>query len=142
MNFSRSQWWTAFVLDVLVKAVFGCVALGVHITQGLESPNLLAPFILVAALFSGFHFLCLFFGNRLVGSLPTTSRQRSGVLKFVLVLIFGNVLFILGVSAFQPVFDDIFDGVVLSAFIAAANLASILLVAAAGGLLHLVKRRA
>jgi len=144
MNFSASQWWSAFVLDVLIKAALiywqaALVTLGTITLQRLEP---LIPFILMAVSLSGLHFLCLFFGNRFVGSLRATNVQRSRPLKFVLVLIFANVLFIVSFAAILSVSGSIYDHVLLSTMVAATNMLPVLLVAAAGAFLSLVKPRA
>lgn len=101
MNLSASQRWLAFILDVLIKAALICwqaalVILGMITLRGFEP---LIPFILMAASLSCLHFLCLFFGNRFVGSLQAATVRRSQPLKFVLVLIFAKLFFIVSFAA-------------------------------------------
>ncbi|WP_342712188.1 hypothetical protein AAFG13_12600 [Bradyrhizobium sp. B124] len=144
MNLSASQWWIAFVLDVLIKAALfywqaALVTLGMIALQGFES---LIPFILVAASLSSLHFLCLFFGNRFVGSLQAATVQRSRPLKFVLMLIFANLFFIVSFAAVLSVSGNVLDHILLSAIVAVTNLVPVLLVTATGGLLGIAELRA
>ncbi|VIO77374.1 hypothetical protein [Bradyrhizobium ivorense] len=144
MNLSSSQWWSAFVLDVLIKAALmywqaALTTLGMIVLQGFEP---LIPFILMAASLSSLHFLCLFFGNRFVGSLQAMNAQRSPVMKFVCVLISGNALFIVSFAAVLSVSGNVYERVLFSTMVAVTNLVPILLVAGTGGLLGLIKRLA
>lgn len=144
MNLSIWQWWAAFILDVLIKTALiywsaALVSLGIITTPGLEP---LIPFILIAVSLSGLHILCLFFGDRFVGSLQVANIQRSWARKFLLVLIIANLSFIVSFAAVLSVSGNVYDQVLLSTIAAATNLMPILLVAVAGGLLLFVARRA
>ncbi|WP_375775789.1 hypothetical protein ACE103_28625 [Bradyrhizobium sp. ma5] len=144
MNLSTLQWWAAFILDVLIKAALiywqaALVTLGMITLQGFVP---LISIILMAASLSSLHFLCLFFGNRFVGSLQTATVQRSRPLKLVLVLIFANLFFIVSFAAVLSVSGNVLDHMLLSAIVAVTNLVPILPVAATGGLLDIAKSQA
>ena len=143
MNFSVWQWRAIVVLDVVIKAGLiylsaAFVTLGLIVKSGLEP---VIPFILMAASVSSLNFLCLFFGNRFVAWLERNQFQPPGAIRFSLVLIFANALFVVVFTALMSVVSGkIYNHGILSMFVAATNLMSILLVAAVSRISSLVGR--
>lgn len=143
MKFSVWQWRAIVVLDVVIKAGLiylsaTFVTLGLIMKSGVEP---VVPIILMAASVSSLNLLCLFFGNRFVAWLESNNFQSAGAVRFIIVLIFANALFVVVFTALMSVVTgNIYNHMVLSTFVAATNLMSILLVAAYSGISSLVGR--
>lgn len=140
MNFSVWQWRVAVVLDVLLKTALlyvtmVVVSLGTVILGGFD---FVLPIFLMAASLSSLHFLCLFFGSRFVARLESTNAKLAHALKFVLVLVFANILFIISFTAVLSFNRNIADNAIGSLYVAATNLIPILLVAAVGRIAGLI----
>lgn len=99
------------------------------------------PLILVAASVSSLNFLCLYFGNCLVAWLELNYFQPRGWVRFALVLIFANALFVVVFAGLMSIVSgDIYNHGILSTLVAATNVMSILFVAAFSGMSRLVGR--
>lgn len=141
MILSTSQWWAAFILDVVIKTALiywsaALITLGMIAAGGFEP--VIACLVLAASL-SSLHFLCLFLGGRFVESLEEANIRRSRLLRFVLVLISANVIFISSLVALLSVSGGVYNSVLVSMIVAATNLVPVLFVAVTSGLLSLIK---
>lgn len=119
------------IKTVLIYGSVVLVSLGTILLSGFGG---MISFIVMAASLLNLHFLGLFFGGRVVGSSRMANIQHNRMLRFVLVLIFANVFFIVGLAAMLSFAGEIYGSVALSTMMAATNLIPVLLVAAAGGL--------
>jgi len=94
MNLSSRQWLLACVLDVCIKIVYTYCAF--FLLTLIAAP--VAPFVYIGVAISIYHFLCLFLAISTAASLELIRIELAPALRFPLVLILTNVLFVASLS--------------------------------------------
>ena len=143
MNLSSREWLFACVLDVCVKIVYTYCAF--FLLTLLAVP--VAPFVYIGIVISIFHFCCLFLAFSAAASLELIRIQLAPALRFPLVLVLTNVLFVSGLSALfmmmvRPgeIGRTVVAGVGISLFLMTTNLVSLSLIAGFGCMMSHARR--
>jgi hypothetical protein len=135
MNFAFYQWVLSFVLDLLIKSAF-LTFLGLLVTLSAAP---ISAFLGGAIIASTFHFICLFSACGLAALLELLRLKLPHVMRFVLILIVANVLFLGGCAVVAPQSGPATSGTVtVDSVMVVLNLVPIMIAVACGRILSRV----